>query len=157
MHAHRFPSYISCARNITRLAALAAVAAATGCASPPPPPPAPEVDPIADRLKASIVEVRSLPAFTKNADNKAPAPAYGALVTASFQGDAAQLLKRIADARGLELKIRGPKPYLPLIVHVDAVNQPIEEFLKDVGYQFGQRADLVLGAGALEIRYRGMP
>lgn len=114
---------------------------------------------MAERLKQAIVKVDALPARTNGADEKAPAPKVGNTVTISYQGDAGELLKRVAAAMGKESpKVRGPKPYLPLIVHVDVVNVSYEEFLKDVGHQFGQRADLVLAdEGVLEIRYRGQP
>lgn len=156
MHQASFTPY-TCRAPIRAAVALAAIVFSVGCATPPPPAAPPVSDPIADRLQEAIVKISALPEFTRSADNQAPAAQLGALVTASFQGDAAQLLRRVADARGMELKIRGPKPYLPLVVHVDAVNQPIDDFLKDVGYQFGQRADLVVADGAIEIRYRGQP
>ena len=151
MRIGQFGERLSCA--------LIVAASLAGCATPPPPAPAPAVDPVAERLKAAIVKVDALPARTNGADEKAPAPKVGNTVTISYQGDASELLKRVAAAMGKEQpKVRGPKPYLPLIVHVDVVNVSYEEFLKDVGHQFGQRADLVLAdEGVLEIRYRGHP
>lgn len=110
------------------------------------------------RLKLSLAKVDKHPEYTRSADEaeRPPQPAVKEeTVTVSFQGDAAQLLQKVATARGLRFSVHGPRPFLPLPVHVDVVGVSFEEFLTDVGHQFGQRADLVLGEGALEIRYRG--
>ena len=36
----------------------------------------------------------------------------------------------------------GDRPPVPLTVNIDAENQPIIDILRDVGLQFGQRADV---------------
>jgi len=146
-------------RNAKTLCVAVVVLALQACSTPPQQPPAQKVDdPIATRIEQGLAKAAALQQFTRGADREAPAPAVGgATITASFQGEAAQLLRSVANARGKELRIRGPKPHLPLVVQVDAVNMPYEEFLRDIGYQFGQRADLVLADGHIEIRYRGQP
>jgi defect-in-organelle-trafficking protein DotD len=136
------------------------VLAQQACMTPAPVAPPPAVDPIAQRIDQGLAKASSLQEFTRGADRAASAPTPAvdrATVTVSFHGDAAQLLRGVAAARGKELRVRGPLPHLPLIVQVNAVGLAYEEFLKDVGYQFGQRADLVLSDGHIEIRYRGAP
>jgi len=125
-----------------------------GCASPPPaPPPAP--DESRKLIEQAIARSAALPAGTASADAKMP-PAEmakgGMYIT--FAGEAKDLLRRVAVARGLAFRVRGPQPHLPLFVIVEVKNVPFEEFLADVGAQFGQRADLALTNDAIEVRYR---
>jgi hypothetical protein len=129
---------------------------AAGCATPPPPPVPPAPDPVAQRIDDALTKAASLPTFTRGAERTVPrAVVEGQSITASFHGDAAVLLKALATARGKEFRILGPRPHLPLIVQVNADAVPLEELLRDVGFQFAQRADLVLTDGAIEIRHRG--
>ena len=138
--------------------AAAAVLVLAGC-SPPIKHPTPKYeDPVEARLQQALAKVGALPVFTRSADHAPPVPGMATpTITASVQGDAALLLRSVAHARGKDLRIHGPRPHLPLVVQIDAVNMPYEDFLRDIGYQFGQRADLVLADGHIEIRYRGQP
>lgn len=114
------------------------------------------MDPVNVTLDRVFARVKALPAHTASAEERIPEPVVqGPIVTVSFQGDSADLLSKVAAARGLQFKMTGPRPFLPLPVHVDVVNATYEEFLANVGHQFGQRADLVLTNGAIEIRHRG--
>lgn len=115
-----------------------------------------EDDPVARRLREAIVKADSGPAYTRSAEGKAPQMVAGPSMTVDYQGEAAVLLKKVAAQTGRSFKQTGPQPYLPLVVHVDVANQPFLEFLKDIGQQFSQRADLVLSDGVLEIRYRSI-
>lgn len=134
--------------------AAALGASMSGCQTAPPRP-APEPGAIERRIDAALQRIAERPQFTRGADYAAPAPGLADAITTTYHGDAAVLLRAVASARGKTLKVHGPKPHLPLVVQVTAVNVPYEDFLRDVGYQFGQRADLVLGDGFIEIRYRG--
>jgi hypothetical protein len=136
------------------LVALLAVMA--GCANKPIP--LHTEDPAEVALQASMARVNAPAAFTNGADEKVPAPKMsGQSITVSYQGNADVLLAKIARARDMSFKVQGPRPFLPLPVHVDLVDVTLGEFLADVGHQFGQRADLVLTDKAIEIRYRGQP
>jgi len=134
------------------------IALVAGCAVTPPPktPSAP------DRVKTSLDEVLArdtvLPPHSVAADVKAvPAKMAGERITIrSYVGDASNLLSRLAKARGMSFRVNGPEPRLPLLVTVDVESVGLEDLLAQVGFQFGQRADLVLGDSHIEIRYRGI-
>lgn len=140
-------------RTLSAVLLIAVIGA--GCATQPVPAPAP-VDPVNTTLDRVFAHVKALPAHTAGAEESIPEPVVqGPIVTVSYQGDSAELLSKVAAARGLQFRMTGPRPFLPLPVHVDVVNATYEEFLANVGHQFGQRADLVLTNGGIEIRHRG--
>ena len=118
----------------------------------------PQTNEVGDALEESMARVDKMPAHNKSADQKAPnATLTGGLITIrSYQNDATKLLARVAAARGMKFSVQGPEPRLPLFVSIDVENITFEEFLTTVGHQFGQRADIVMTNGAIEIRYRGM-
>lgn len=146
---------VSAARGVRPRTVWGALTAAmlTACAAPPP---AAQPDSVDLALRAAIDEHR-LPSHAQSADAPAqPARLSGAVLTVrQYVGDAAVLLQRVATSRGLTFRVTGPEPRLPLLIAIDVEGVPFETFLSDVGYQFGQRADLVLTAGGIEIRYRG--
>ena len=144
--------------RVLSLAATYAIAALalSGCTTPPVA--APQVNEVGDALEQAMSRVDTMPAHAKSMDTKAKdATLKGGLITIrSYQNEAAQLLSKVAAARGLKFSVQGPEPRLPLFVSIDVENVTFEAFLSTVGLQFGQRADIVLTNGAIEIRYRGM-
>lgn len=126
-----------------------------GCQTVAPAHPPPEPDSVGQRIDSALQRVDRLAPFTRSPDQVAPDPRLEDTITTTFHGDAAVLLRRLAQVRGTTLRVHGPKPHLPLLVQISAVDVPYEDFLRDIGYQFGQRADLVLADGHIEIRYRG--
>jgi hypothetical protein len=118
---------------------------------------APKGEASVDRLLTQAYDqVGKMPAYSSGPEDAVPsAKLAGATVSVVWEGDADSLLRRVAQARGLSFKIYGPFPRLPLPVFVNMTDVPFEEFMRDVGHQFGQRADLVLKDAELEIRYRG--
>lgn len=125
------------------------------CASQPEKP----VDPVKSSLEKMLVEVDSMPRHSSSAEAPAPAARLnGSRVTIrNYVGDASNLLGRLAKARDMRFIVNGPQPHLPLLVTIDVESVSFEDFLNQVSFQFGQRADLVLGDNHLEIRYRGQP
>jgi len=139
------------------ISALVAALLLAGCATKTPPKPVPVTDSAAETVRSHLDRALSkpeMPAYTKSADAKAPAPELTGALTVTWQGDSAVLLSRIAGARGLKFKVTGPTPRIPMFIYVDVKGASWEDFLTDVGAQFGQRADLVLADDTLEIRYR---
>lgn len=129
------------------------VAALAGCASTPLPPAKPDESRVL--LENALKRVEQLPASTASANAKAPRPAaVGPKISMSYAGEGKALLKQMAAARGLKFNVRGGQPHLPLFVIVDVKDVTLEEFLTDVGAQFGQRAALALTNEAIEVRYR---
>jgi hypothetical protein len=137
-----------------RFGTVLLVAALTGCTSVPLETPKPDESRLL--LEQALNRVERLPAGTASADAKAaPAVTKGQSISLNYAGEGKSLLKQIAAARGLGFHVRGSQPHLPLFVIVDLKDVSLEEFLTDVGAQFGQRADLVLTNSAIEVRYRG--
>ncbi len=141
------------------LTALVACAAMAACTAPVVAPAPVATDPIKTSLAQDLLEIESMPRHSATADAKAaPAKLAGGRITIrNYVGDAANLLTRIAKARNMQFLVNGPEPRLPLLVTVDVESVSFEEFLSQVGFQFGQRANLVLGDQKIEIRYRGQP
>lgn len=131
------------------------------CASPPAPTPVPLKRVLQDQesarlLSSAIQRAERLPEATSSADaTAAPAVMTGKSLSINFVGDAKDLLRRVAAARGLSYEVQGSPPYLPLFVVVNVKNASLEAFMSDVGAQFGQRATLALSNGAIEVRYSG--
>ena len=129
-----------------------------GCAAPKVVEPH-AVDPVKSTLEKIMVDADSLPAHSASADARAQPAIYSGdrITIRSYIGEASGLLSRIARARGLKFEVTGPEPRLPLLITVDVEMVSFEDFLRTIGHQFGQRADLVLGDKRIEIRYRGQP
>lgn len=143
---------------IRKLLAITSIAFVAGCATKPPPV-TPAADPVRVSIEQALNKAADLPHHTMSADRPAtPAVMKGDRITIrSYVGEASNLLGRLAKARGMTFKLNGPEPRLPLLVTVDVDSVTLEDLLSQVSFQFGQRADLVLGDGRIEIRYRGQP
>lgn len=144
---------------IRKLLAMTSIAFAAGCATKPPPAPVKGPDPVKISIEQALARAADLPHHTMTADRPAtPAVMSGDRITIrSYVGEASNLLSRLAKARGMVFKLNGPEPRLPLLVTVDVDSVTLEDLLSQISFQFGQRADLVLGDGRIEIRYRGQP
>jgi defect-in-organelle-trafficking protein DotD len=76
-------------------------------------------------------------------------------VSLRWSGPIEQASRTLAEHAGMRFRIKGSQPPVPLIVNVDAYQQPILHILRDIGLQAGSRADLNVDAneGVVEIRY----
>jgi defect-in-organelle-trafficking protein DotD len=63
--------------------------------------------------------------------------------------------RTLADRAGLRFRVKGNQPAVPVVVNVDAYQQPIVHVLRDIGLQAGSRADLAVdqNEGVIEVRY----
>ncbi|WP_432263523.1 DotD/TraH family lipoprotein [Cupriavidus sp. TMH.W2] len=143
-------------RGFVLAGAAGLVAALAGCAGPMGNTGTTDAEKaISAQIDSAISQVRDLPGWSVAADaSQQPAALGGKFMSGSFQGDAAQLLGILARSRGMDFKITGPSPRLPLFVFVDAQGMTFEDLLRDVDKQFGQRANVALGNNVIEIRYR---
>lgn len=134
---------------------LFAAAVLSACTTTPAPKP-PAEDAVSAKMLASAVKrVEGASKGTSSADAKPrDAVMSGGQVTINFAGEAKDLLRQMSATRAIAFRVRGPEPHLPLFVIVDVQAVTFEEFLADVGAQFGQRADLVLTNESIEVRYR---
>jgi hypothetical protein len=86
------------------------------------------------------------------ADAATPASLSGNTMTVIWEGDASEILKRIAAAQKLTFKHTGPQPRLALPVFVKLRNVTLAQALAAVGEQCGGRADVVLNDSSIELR-----
>ncbi|MDR6398055.1 DotD/TraH family lipoprotein [Herbaspirillum seropedicae] len=78
----------------------------------------------------------------------------GENITVIWSGPAPELLKKIAEAKGLKFAVMGR--VLPIPLTLEQVNAPFVQVLENIGVQLGDRADVVLKQDALELRYRAL-
>lgn len=76
-------------------------------------------------------------------------------VTVNWIGPAEPMVKQLADRASYRLEVTGNSPELPLIVSLNARNQPVIETLRDIGLQLGGRAELRVDANlkVIEVSY----
>lgn len=133
-------------------AAIALIFAAVlaGCASPKPveePDNTPGV-----RMSIQQAVERADAKKAQMADAATPASLSGNTMTVIWEGDAAEILKRIAAAQKLSFKHSGPQPRLALPVYIKLRNVTLAQALNAVGEQCGGRADVVLNDTSIELR-----
>lgn len=110
---------------------------------------------LGQQLDEAIARVNKQPRWATSLDDRASFASFNTnAVSVSYQGSAADLLKAVAASRGMSFKVTGPTPHVPIFVFVEAEKQPFDEFLRDLDKQFGQRAHVVWGDDAFELRYR---
>ncbi len=108
-----------------------------------------------DALETVINRAATEKPETASSDTQVkPALMTGAALSVDFAGDAKTLVRQLAAARGLTYTVTGPEPRLPLFVVVNSKNVDFTSLMRDIGGQFGQRADIVLSPKNVEIRYR---
>lgn len=87
-----------------------------------------------------------------------PSPAsygMGGLSTIDWSGPVEPLLRQIANASNYRVRVLGTQPAIPVLVTVNAKNQMLGDILRDVGFQCGRRASVVVfpGSRVIELRY----
>ena len=88
----------------------------------------------------------------------APSPiAYGmgGSTTVDWSGPIEPLLKQLARASNYRLIVLGTRPAIPVLVTIYAKNMMLGDIVRDVGYQAGERATVVVypESTAIELRY----
>ncbi len=76
-------------------------------------------------------------------------------VSLRWSGPIEQVSRALAEHAGMQFRVIGRQPSVPLVVNVDAYKQPILNILRDIGLQAGARADLSVdqNIGVVEVRY----
>lgn len=139
-----------------------------GCESQQITPVATEPDPVSVKLaqaadkaanalnNISNIEQYKNPAVPPIRDDYASAPPNMVQpVSIRWSGPIEQITRVLAERAGLRFRVKGRLPGAPVIVNVDAYQQPILHVLRDVGFQAGTRADLSIDTneGVVEVRY----
>jgi defect-in-organelle-trafficking protein DotD len=76
-------------------------------------------------------------------------------VSLDWSGPIAPLLDQIAKANDYRLRVIGREPAIPVLVSVNAKDAILGDILRDLDYQAGERADLMVFPNdqVLELRY----
>lgn len=87
-----------------------------------------------------------------------PSPAtYGmaGLTSIDWSGPVEPLVRQLACAANYRVRILGTKPAIPVIVTIYIKNAMLGDVLRDVGYQCGRRAALIVypDSRVIELRY----
>ena len=87
-----------------------------------------------------------------------PSPvAYGmgGLTTVDWSGPVQPLVKQLALASNYHLNVIGRTPAIPVLVTIQAKNRMLGDVIRDVGYQCGERASVVVypESQIIELRY----
>ena len=77
------------------------------------------------------------------------------LTTVDWMGPMEPLLETIAIASNYRLKLLGTEPAIPVLVTIYTKNVMLGDVLRDVGYQGGRRASVVVypDSRVIELRY----
>jgi len=132
---------------------LALIALAAGCAQQKPAAEANDFVPgVRLSLKEAITSVDRQKEITRSAQESANLGA--SKMTVVWEGEGAEILSRIAVAQKMKFKITGPQPRLQLPVFIKLKDVTLQEAVRAIGEQFGQRADAILTDDAIELQMR---
>ncbi|EKD54671.1 MAG: DotD protein [uncultured bacterium] len=133
---------------------------------PPPKTPGPLDNTDASLSEASYAVSRSISGLSETAQATRPFPkldpppnpaSYGmaGLTSVDWSGPVEPLVKQIAKATHYRVRILGTSPAIPVLVSVYDKNMMIADILRDVGYQCGRRAEVVIfpDSRVIELRY----
>jgi hypothetical protein len=152
--------------------ALVILGGMTGCALPLLPlPPSIAVDATGHRLETQLNEsaqrieqllvdisrargISTHPHPSRHSEVAVTAASNGERLMVQWQGDVREVLRKLAAVKGLRFSVLG-RP-IPMPVSIHSINTDFVQILENIGVQLGNRADVVLKADALEIRYRGI-
>ena len=87
-----------------------------------------------------------------------PSPAsygMGGMATIDWSGPVEPLVQQIAKASDYRTRVLGTRPAIPVIVTVNSKNVMLGDIVRDIGYQCGRRATVVVypGSRVIELRY----
>jgi defect-in-organelle-trafficking protein DotD len=102
------------------------------------------------------IEQQKNPGVTPIPDDYASAPANMMQpVSLRWSGPIEQVTRVLAERAGLRFRVKGRTPAAPVIVNIDAYQEPILHVLRDIGLQAGTRANLSIDGneGAVEVQY----
>jgi len=139
-------------------AAVAGIAGMlAGCVQPAPIDPAAiqmdkQLDDSARNIDRELGDIAKAGGISAAAPQSGTVTVSGQFITVRWKGNAAEVLRKIASAKGLRFAEIG-RP-MPSPVSIDATNTDFVSVLENIGTQLGGRADVVLKPDALEIHYR---
>lgn len=136
----------------------------TACVQAPPSHP---IDPASASLaEASYSVSRSIVSLSETAQANHPLPqldpgpnpasyGMGGLTSVDWSGPVEPLVKQLAKAANYRVRVLGNAPAIPVLVSVYDKNMVLADILRDVGFQCGKRATIVIypEIRVIELRY----
>lgn len=108
----------------------------------------------------SMVDLAETAQAAHPVPNLAPPPSpatygMGGLTTVDWSGPVEPLVRQLATAANYRTRILGTAPAIPVLVTINAKNVMLGDVIRDVGYQCGRRATVVLfpDSRVVELRY----
>lgn len=79
----------------------------------------------------------------------------GGLTSVDWSGPVEPLIRQIARSANYRVRVLGTEPAIPVMVTIYAKNSLLGDILRDVGYQCGKRASVVVfpASQVIELRY----
>lgn len=79
----------------------------------------------------------------------------GQISSIDWSGPVGPIVKKIADAAHYNLKVLGSPPAVPILISVTAKDTPLADVLRNIEFQCGRRANIVVYASLniIELRY----
>ena len=139
-----------------------------GCAQNPPGRPQVLANPdkisalLADAADRASASLETLAAIESQKRDVAASPQISSVppelkrgITVNWIGPVGPIAEKLASRASYTYKVFGSEPASPVVVSIDAENQPLVEVLRDIGLQLGQNAELHVNAAEkiVEIRY----
>ncbi len=117
----------------------------------------------ATSVSDSLAQLAAIEKAT-HTDVKLPAPVNPASidmaqhVSVDWTGPLESLLQQIAKASGYRLQVIGKRPPIPVIVAVNASDEPLATVLRDASYQAAKQANVLVYSSRriIELRYRNV-
>ena len=100
----------------------------------------------ADRIHAQLTRLREIEQSSIHPVTHRT-PASGDLtkpITLVWAGPIAPAVKSIADQMGWKFRIEGREPAIPPVAHIDAVQRPVYDVLRDLGLQVGRESGVIV-------------
>lgn len=135
-----------------------------GCAQPPPSTPPENTS--TSLAEASYSVSRSIVSLSETAQAAHPMPdlepppnpasyGMGGLTSVDWSGPVEPLIQQIARSANYRVSVLGVPPAIPVLVTIYDKNRMLADVLRDVGYQCGRRATVVVypESRTIELRY----
>jgi defect in organelle trafficking protein DotD len=118
---------------------------------------------LADAAQSVSQSLKQLAEIDRAANPKAklPSPAdpdaikMGQLTSIEWNGPVFPLVQKLAEVAHYKVRVIGTQPAIPVLVSIYAQNTPIADILRDVGFQCGEKASVVIypASRTIELRY----
>jgi defect-in-organelle-trafficking protein DotD len=111
----------------------------------------------AEKATKALNKMAQIEAFRTPMPDDTPLqhPGLDKVTSLTWTGPIDQVTRTLTELAGLNFRVIGTEPPLPLVVSVNAHNQEIGKILRDIGFQAGRRADIILNTATntVDLRY----